>query len=254
MEKSLPLEMQRFKQVREELNFTQSAFAEALEISGSTSDIERGRTKLSGKTVTKLLEKFHINPLWLYGKSEKKYLNPDTVDVLPKMITVDNSGNENILMVNAKAAAGYPDNIRDEKYFNSLPAFSIPVERFRNATFRSFQVEGNSMLPVFKPGEWVLAKATSGLDEIKNGTVCVAILPDSVLLKKVEISENKEDIRLISFNSEYPLIKIKAHQLLELWQVSGKIAFDFDQDIDKLDMLEIKKGIEEIKKALKIYE
>jgi transcriptional regulator with XRE-family HTH domain len=252
MEKSLPIELQRFKQIREELNYTQSAFAKALETGNSTSDIERGRTKLPGKTVMKLLEEFNINPLWLYGKSDKKYLNPYTSDVLPKMITVDNCGNENILMVSAKAAAGYPDNIRDEKWYDMLPAFSIPIERFRNATFRSFQVEGNSMLPVFKPGEWVLAKAVAGLDEISNATVCVAVLPDSVLLKKIEISENKEDIRLISFNSEYPDIEIKAHQLLELWQVSGKIAFDFEQDIDKLDIQEIKKAVQEIKKALKI--
>lgn len=250
--KLLPIELQRFKQIREELNYTQSAFAKALGISNSTSDIERGRTKLSGNTVMKLLEKFQINPLWLYGKSNKKYLNPYITDVLPKMITVDNSGNENILMLSTKAAAGYPDNIRDEQWYNTLPAFSIPIEHFRNATFRSFQVEGNSMLPVFKPGEWVLAKAVAGLDEISNAAVCVAILPDSVLLKKVEISENKEDIRLVSFNSEYPDIKIKAHQLLELWLVSGKIAFDFEQDVDNMDLREIKKGIEEIKKALKI--
>ncbi len=252
MEKELPVELQRFKQIREELNFTQSGFAEELETSSSVSDIERGRTKLSGKMVMKLLDKFHINPLWIYGKSEKKYLNPYNTDILPKMITVDNSGNENILMVNVKAAAGYPDNIRDEKWFDTLPAFSIPVERFRNATFRSFQVEGNSMLPVFKPGEWVLAKAVSALDEISNGSICVAVLPDSVLLKKIEISENKTDIKLISLNTEYPDIEIKAHQLLELWQVSGKIAFDLEQDIDSLNLQEIKEGIEAIKKALKI--
>ncbi|MCF6243396.1 MAG: LexA family transcriptional regulator, partial [Bacteroidales bacterium] len=231
MEKDLPVELQRFKQIREELNFTQADFAKILEISGSTSDIERGRTKLSGKTVMKLLEQFSINPLWLFGRSNKKYLNPDTVDVLPKMITVDDTGNENILMVNVKAAAGYPDNIRDEKWFNTLPAFSIPIEKFRNATFRSFQVEGNSMLPVFKPGEWVLAKAISSLEEINSGTVCVAVLQDSVLLKKVEISDNKEELKLISFNKEYPNIEIKATDLLELWKVSGKIAFDLEQDV-----------------------
>jgi len=158
MNKSLTVELQRFKQVREELKLTQQAFAETLGITGSASDIERGRTKLPGQTVMKLLQEYHVNPLWLYGKSDKKFLNPNTTDVMPKVITVDNTGNENILMVNAKAAAGYPDNIRDQNWFEELPAFSIPLDRYQNASFRSFQVEGDSMLPVLKPGEWVLGK------------------------------------------------------------------------------------------------
>ena len=249
--KNLSIDLQRFKQIREELKYTQSEFARALDISASVSDIERGRTKLSGKTVTKLLEVFNINPLWIYGKSNKKYLEHDKVDVLPKLITVDNNDRENIVMVSVKAAAGYPDNIRDEKWYNSLPAFSLPIENFRHATFRAFQVEGNSMQPVFKPGEWVFAKAISDLNEVSNGNICVAILPDSVLLKKIEFSEQKDHLDLISINPEYPKISIKATQLLELWLVKSKLTFDLEQDLNSMSIEEIKKDIEEIKELLK---
>jgi len=43
MKADLPPEIKRFKQIREENNFTQSEFAEILNIKNSTSDIERGK-------------------------------------------------------------------------------------------------------------------------------------------------------------------------------------------------------------------
>ncbi|MEN8122184.1 MAG: LexA family transcriptional regulator [Bacteroidota bacterium] len=251
MDNSLSIELQRFKQVREELNLTQFVFAETLGIKASASDIERGRTKLSGKTVMKLLQEFNINPLWLYGKSDKKYLNPNTIDVMPKVITVDNTGNENILMVNAKAAAGYPDNIRDQNWYEELPAFSIPLERYRNASFRSFQVEGDSMLPVLKPGEWVMGKAISSIDDVPDGAICVFILTDSVLVKKLQKSTKDEDIKLISLNPEYPAIKLKAHQLHELWQVNSKITFDLESNINNFFLQQIQQSVEELKNEVR---
>ena len=251
MNNSLSIELQRFKQVREELNLTQSAFAEILGISGSASDIERGRTKLPGWAVMKLLQEYHVNPLWLYGKSDKKYLNPNTTDVMPKVITVDNTGNENILMVNAKAAAGYPDNIRDQNWFEELPAFSIPLDRYRNASFRSFQVEGDSMLPVLKPGEWVMGKAVSSLDDVPDGAICVFILSDSVLVKKLQKDSQNKDLSLISLNPEYPAIKLKTHQLQELWQVNSKITFDLESNINNFFLQQIQQSIEELKDEVK---
>ena len=248
----LPLvEIQRFKQIREDLKLTQSAFAETLGLTASASDIERGRTKLSGQTVMKLLQEFNINPLWLYGKSDKKYLNPNTTEVMPKVITVDNTGNENILMVNAKAAAGYPENIRDQNWFEELPAFSIPLDRYRNASFRSFQVEGDSMLPVLKPGEWVMGKAVSSLDDVTDGAICVIILSDSVLVKKLQKDAQNNDLKLISLNPEYPVIKIKAQQLQEIWQVNSKITFDLESNINNFFSQQIHQSIEELKDEIR---
>ena len=71
----LPSEIRRFKEIREDHDFTQSEFAEQLGIKHSTADIERGRTKLSGRVVTELLRLFNVNPLWLFGYSNQKHLN-----------------------------------------------------------------------------------------------------------------------------------------------------------------------------------
>ena len=72
MDNSTDQTIKRFKQVREENHFTQSDFAKVLNVKNSTADIERGKTKISGEVVTRLLEEFGINPLWLFGKSRQK--------------------------------------------------------------------------------------------------------------------------------------------------------------------------------------
>ncbi|MBT8322804.1 MAG: helix-turn-helix domain-containing protein, partial [Eudoraea sp.] len=139
--------IKRFIEIRRELGYTQAEFAQLLGIANTTADIERGRTKLSGKLVMELLRQFKINPLWLFGESDTKYLEPSQTSVIPKVVTVDNAEQENMVLVNAKAAAGYPQNIHDTSWYRQLPAFDLPIPEFRNATYRGFQVEGDSMLP-----------------------------------------------------------------------------------------------------------
>ena len=93
------IEIKHFKEIREENNYTQAEFADLLEIKNSTADIERGRTKLSGKVVARLLSEFGINPLWIFGESGQKYLQLSKGDVSPKVITVDSADNENVQQV-----------------------------------------------------------------------------------------------------------------------------------------------------------
>jgi len=103
--------IKRFTEVRRDLGFTQAEFAGKLGISNTTADIERGRTKLSGKVVAELLRQFKISPLWLFGESDQKHLDTSRTSVIPKVVTVDSAENDNMVLVNAKAAAGGPLNI-----------------------------------------------------------------------------------------------------------------------------------------------
>ena len=145
--------LKRFIEIRRDLGFTQAEFAAIIGVSNTTADIERGRTKLSGKIVAELLKQYKINPLWLFGESDTKYIETSHTSVIPKVVTVDSADRENMVLVNAKAAAGYPQNIQDTSWYQQLPAFDLPIPEFRNATYRGFQVEGDSMLPNLRPGE-----------------------------------------------------------------------------------------------------
>src|SRR5690554_8175599 len=119
------IEAQRFKQLRIELGYTQQAFANLLDIGVTTADIERSKTKITGKVVADLMSRFNINPLWLYGQRHSKYVTAFTGDVSPKVITLDPTVAENMVMVNQKEAAGYPHNVKDAERYQSLPRFKI---------------------------------------------------------------------------------------------------------------------------------
>ncbi|MFD2564174.1 XRE family transcriptional regulator [Aquimarina rubra] len=224
--------IQRFKSIREENHFTQSDFARVLDIKNSTADIERGKTKISGKVVSKLLKEFGVNPLWLFGESDQKKIQLHNGDVTPKVITVDSENNENIVLVNVKAAAGYPHNVQDVDWYQQLPAFDIPLPEYRNATYRGFQVEGDSMLPVLEPKEWVIGKAVNNLTELRSNALYVVVLQDSVVVKKVRKNEDSSVLTLISLNSDYLPYTIQTHQIVELWEVNSKLSFNIDANPD----------------------
>jgi transcriptional regulator with XRE-family HTH domain len=67
-------------------------------------------------------------------------------------ITVDSKGKENIEMVPLRAQAGYTSSYGDLDFITSLPRFKLPFLP-ENKTYRTFQIKGDSMLPI--PGKFV---------------------------------------------------------------------------------------------------
>jgi SOS-response transcriptional repressor LexA len=248
MEKDLSIEARRFKKVREEQHHTQQSFGEIIGIGGSTADIERGKTKVSGKVVMELLRQFNINPLWLFGKSFVQYVNINGGDVSPKVISIDKDEKETILLVNQKAAAGYPNNIHDVEWYESLPAFNIPLPEYRNATYRGFQVEGDSMLPNIRPNEWVLGKAVPSIDEASDSKIYIVVFHDSVLVKKLQKVANAPDkVRLISLNEEYLPINVDIKDIQELWLVNSKLTFGIDEPSESGLLRQLQQSMNELK-------
>ena len=248
MDAKLSIEARRFKKVREELNHTQQYFAEILGIGATTADIERGKTKLSGKVVMELLRQFNINPLWLFGESYNKIVNINGGDVSPKVITLDVDQNDTIALVNQKAAAGYPHNVQDVEWYETLPAFNIPLPQYRNATYRGFQVEGDSMLPNIRPNEWVLGKAVPSITEASDSKIYIVVLHDSVLVKKLQKVPSAPDrVRLISLNPEYIPIEVAVKNIQELWLVNSKLTFGIDEPNESSLLRELQQSMEDLK-------
>ncbi|WP_420399813.1 XRE family transcriptional regulator [Flagellimonas sp.] len=244
------LTLKRFIDIRRDLGHTQAEFAKLLGISNTTADIERGRTKLSGKVVVELLRQFNINPLWLFGESEDRHLETSRTSVIPKVVTVNSEEQENMVLVNAKAAAGYPQNIADTSWYRQLPAFDMPIPEFRNATYRGFQVEGDSMLPNLRPNDWVLARAIEHIDHVSANKMYVVVLQDAVLVKKIERRPNSNNITLVSLNETYPPYEIKPFQIQEIWEVSSKLTFNLDATTETGLLRQLQQSMEELKRQV----
>jgi len=195
-----------------------------------------------------LLRQFRINPLWLFGNSFTQYVDLSGGDVSPKVITVDSQDNDNILLVNQKAAAGYPHNIQDVEWYESLPSFSIPLPEYRNATYRGFQVEGDSMLPNIRPNEWVLGRAVPSISEATDSRIYIVVLMDSVLVKKLQKVPNAPDqVRLVSLNPEYLPIDVEVKDIQELWLVNSKLTFGLEEPTDSSLLRQLQASMEELK-------
>jgi len=225
----LPSEIRRFKEIREDHDFTQSEFAEQLGIKHSTADIERGRTKLSGRVVTELLRLFNVNPLGLFGYSNQKHLTTDSGDISPKVVIVDKEDQENMILVNQKAAAGYPNN----------------------TTYRGFQVEGDSMLPNFRPDDWVLAKGVESLDYASDNKVYVVVMQDAVVVKKLQKLPDSSKVLLVSLNEEYVPYEVFVSDIQEIWQVNSKLTFNIDSGSEHTLLRELQASMQELKSQIK---
>ncbi len=250
MDKSNELAAKRFKVIRENLNLTQKQFAEILEIRNTIADIERGRTKISGYAVAKLIQVYGVNPMWLYGLSAVKLLKDLQVDTSPKVITVDVENNENMVLVDVKAAAGYPTNVQEPHWYNELPAFNFPLPQYKNATFRGFQIQGDSMYPHFKPKEWVIAKAVDAIQNLSDNKTCVVVLKDSVLIKQLKKSSDINFVTLISSNKEYPPFDVSLKDIQEVWQVNSKLSFDIDDVGESASIHDIQLAMQRLTKEV----
>lgn len=248
MKQQLSIEVRRFKKIREDQGHTQQSFAALLGIKGTTADIERGKTKITGSVVMELLRQFGINPLWLFGESYEMNLSLDQSTVQPKVIAVDPQGEDTILLVNQKAAAGYPHNIQDVTWVGNLPAFHMPLPEFRNATYRGFQVEGDSMLPRIRPKEWVLGRAVGHIAEASDQKIYIVVLHDSVLVKKLEkIQGMPHKVRLVSLNPEYLPIEVATKDIQELWQVNSKLSFGLEEPSESSLLRQLQQSMNELK-------
>ncbi|EAS20448.1 LexA family transcriptional regulator [Nonlabens mediterrranea] len=249
MAQEISIEAQRFKKVREELGKTQSEFAELLGAGSSTADIERGKKKITGKIVTELLRQFFINPLWLYGNSYNKHLET-TASTAPKIISMNSSDRENMIMVPIKASAGYASNVLDTDWYQDLPAFNIPLPQYKEGSFRAFQVRGDSMLPVLQPAEWVMGKAVESVRQANDNRIHVVVTADTVVVKKLRKSEISDLVNLISLNRDYPVIEQPISEIKELWEVNSKLSFDLDVHEGEEAMISLKQGLDSLRNEI----
>ena len=142
-------------------------------------------------------------------------------------ISVDNEGNENIEMVPVKAQAGYTNSYGDLEFISSLPKFKLPFLP-ENKTYRSFQIEGDSMLPVTE-GSWVTCSFVENWKQIKDGKACVVVTKnEGIVFKLVYNYLDEGKLLLISINPNFSPFEIQISQVLEIWQFETWNSFEIN--------------------------
>lgn len=228
MQHLIILSLKRLQTIRETLGYEVDDFAKQLGYPLYKS-VESGEGDVPGVLIAKLMKVFSINPLWLYGESNMRFLDVSS-NTAPKFIALDaEEEEEGILMVNQKASAGYSQNIHEGEWYKELPSMRLPLPNFRNATYRGFQVQGDSMMPSIYPGDWVIGKSVPNISELNYGKIYIVVLNDAVVVKQVIINLEKPNaILLRSTNPEYGDLSVSVNDIQELWEMSSKLTFAVD--------------------------
>jgi transcriptional regulator with XRE-family HTH domain len=132
-------------------------------------------------------------------------------------ITVDSNNRENVELVTQKASAGYLAGYEDPQFVKDLPKISLPVLP-RNKTYRAFEIQGDSMLPV-QPGSIIFGEYVEDTGSIKNGKLYVLVTSnDGIVFKRIfNFAGEEGKLLLVSDNRLYQPYAVNTSEILEIW-------------------------------------
>jgi len=174
---------------------------------------------------------------------------------MPRIITVDQGGNDNIIYVPVKARAGYLNGYGDTEFMETLPTFRLPG--LNNATFRMFEVEGPSMAPNVLNGDRIIGEWVDSLEKVRDNRVYVIVHKGGVAVKRVinRLAERgkiylKSDT--IAHRHEFPTVEVDPEDIMEIWYGRMKISSDFSEPAEVYHRIaNLEMDVMEMKSALK---
>lgn len=243
---------QRIKIIRKQLEMSQTEFANAIGITQtSLSQIEGEKNGISYDVYKAIVGKFNVDPLWLMDGKGEMYISNEAKKksgALPLVVQISGDEEENIVMVDRKAAAGYLQGQSDPDYIAKLPSFRLPG--FYGKTFRAFEIIGDSMLPGIHPGDMLVGGYVEELAHIKKGNVYIVVMHDgSIVAKRINpLGNNVFELR--SDNLVYEAYAVKAEDIGQVWQVEARITKNIDKPDDNR-FLELEMRLKDLETKIK---
>lgn len=259
---------ENIKFLRKQQGITQQEFADRIGIKRSlVGAYEEGRADPRISNLIKMSELFEVSiddivekDIWRMSTDQyeefKKNVSAKKFKVLA--ISVDGEDRENIELIPQKASAGYLNGYADPEYIREQPRFRLPFLP-GNATYRAFEISGDSMLPI-KSGTIVVGSYIEHVNEIKNGKTYVLLTQsEGVVFKRVfNYLEEKGTLYLVSDNRIYTPYEVTPNDVLEIWEARAFISVDFtdpnqgmstDVSVDELAsmVMDLKKEITVLK-------
>ncbi|MEQ8338594.1 MAG: helix-turn-helix domain-containing protein [Cyclobacteriaceae bacterium] len=251
---------ENIKYLRKQAGYTQEQFANEVGIKRSlVGAYEEGRAEPRLQTLQRIGEVLNVTSDALIAKDltkedPKKY-QKEKIKILS--ITVDKEDKENIELIPQKAAAGYLNGYADPEYLSELPRFNLPMLP-PNATYRAFEISGDSMLPL-PSGAIVIGKYVESIQDIKNGKTYVLLTnKEGIVYKRVfNYIEEKGKLFLVSDNKSYAAYELDPADLMEIWEARAFISVEFpdaesatELSLDKLAgmVMSLQEEVKQLKK------
>jgi len=214
------------KYLRQKTKISQKDLAEAMDLPRTTlGDYERGKTEPNVAMLVQIADHFDVSldHLLRTNLSHRDLEIMRNKDLRILAISVDKDDNGNIELVDTKAEAGYLDSYQDPEYIRDLPKILFP--NIPQGTFRGFEIQGDSMLPI-EPGSIIISKYIESLKDIKDDrTYIIVSKMDGLVYKRVRMEKKTKRLMLISDNDVYLPYSIDFSDIDEVWQYYAHLSF-----------------------------
>ena len=223
------------KFLRKQKGLTQSELADKIGINRpKIGSYEEGRAEPKLGVIQQISHFYKVNIDDLLEKDlskeqpKEKDLTGATMRVLP--IIVDRNNMEQISLVPIKAAAGYLVGHSDLEYIEQLPTFNLPLSELnRNATYRMFQINGDSMLPI-PSGAYIIGEYVLDWTLIKDYQPSILVSTDEGVVFKRIVNKNNHAFELHSDNQLHEPYTININEVMEVWKAIGYLNFDLSKN------------------------
>lgn len=244
--------------LRQLKGLSQEQLADDLKVTRSRiGGYEEARNEPPIDLLIRLSEYFHI-AIDALVRGDLKKTNLDGLMKIGKNrilfpILLDSDGNDMVELIPLKASAGYTRGYADPDYIEKLPQMKLPF--LPSGKHRAFPIKGDSMPPI-REGSFVIAKYLERFEEVKFGQTYIVVTKEDGLSYKRIMAFNKKEAayELHSDNKLYAPFKVKASDILELWEYTCCLNMNqYENDELNLDsIMNMLKGlkveISEIKK------
>ena len=145
--------------------------------------------------------------------------------------TINQENNENIELIPLKAKAGYKAGYNDPEFLSQFPTFQLPFLS-QNKKYRTFQIDGDSMLPI-KDKSYVVGEFLQNWNDIKDGEAYIVLTIEDGIVFKILYNQLKKNKSLVfhSLNTEFEDYKLPIEEIKEVW----KFACFISQQIPDVD-------------------
>ena len=208
--------------LRQLKGLSQEQLADDLKVTRSRiGGYEEARNEPPIDLLIRLSEYFHI-AIDALVRGDLKKTNLDGLMKIGKNrilfpILLDSDGNDMVELIPLKASAGYTRGYADPDYIEKLPQMKLPF--LPSGKHRAFPIKGDSMPPI-REGSFVIAKYLERFEEVKFGQTYIVVTKEDGLSYKRIMSFNKKEAayELHSDNKLYQPFKVKANDILEIWE------------------------------------
>ncbi len=192
-------------------------------------DILKGKRKVTVDVIRKMVETHKLNAEFMFTGQKPMFIkegnNTNSTPIVS--VVVDSQNNEKIVHIPVKAQAGYTDQLHDPVFFQDLHTYSFPGYDLNHGSFRSFDIEGESMEPTLHHGDMVICRLLDPSlikKQLVDNFVYVIVTADSIIVKRTINKLEEGFIECHSDNNFYDPIILEAKEIKEIWEVKTKVS------------------------------